>query len=273
VSLRLPKLRLRLPKLRFANATDLLADDAGGWSNLGDWSSVTDSSGNAYASACRALAERVGHAAGISPDTRVLDLGCGAGASLALWRERFGARHSDAIEAQPAQAARASRLGSKVHVGFVSDVLPTIAARYDAIVSVDAAYHFGPLVPLVRALAGRLAPGGALAFTTLAHASNSSWLRRTALRAASIDPAACIPLPRLEGVLAAAGFSDSDITILDRGVLTGFADFVARRGRELPMVARVSPGWLKIALTARACRALVTNGAAHYVLVRATRAR
>lgn len=254
-------------KRRFAIATELLSDDARGWSNLGDWSHTND-----YATACRALAERVGEAAQLGSDTRVLDLGCGAGASLALWREHFGAQDCDGIEAQPAQAARARvATAGRVHAGLAQDVLRGLG-RYDAIVSVDAAYHFGPLAQLLSTVADHLEPGGQLAFTTLTLARRGvACLARPALAAASIAPAALFDRESLDALLAVAGFSDIAVTTLDREVLAGFAAFVARRRVDLTLRARLSPGWLKIAVTAHACRALVANGRVHYVLVRATR--
>ncbi len=287
-------------------ATTLLAAEPDGWSNLGDWSGAD---ANDYPGACRRLALRVGNAAHIGAGARVLDLGCGAGASLRLWREHFGAARCDGIEAQPALAALALAHGTVIH-GAVPDALAHLGPEaYDAIVSVDAAYHFGSLAELVTALIPRLVPGGSLALTTFAWsgAAPTGALGlgvRAVLAAAAIDSAAIVPLGDLEGhgqpfgpsagghgqpfgpsagghgqpfgpsaggLLARAGLEHAHVERCDHDVLDGFASFVARRRAELPLAARLTPGWAKIALTARACQRLVASGLAHYVLIAASR--
>ena len=51
------------------------------WINLGYWTAPSDT----LASAARALAVRLGEAAGLSAGDRVLDVGCGYGDSSLLW--------------------------------------------------------------------------------------------------------------------------------------------------------------------------------------------
>ena len=72
--------RQRERRLLHAGAADT------GWHNLGWWEPGDD-----YAGAARRLGEAVGAAAGVSSGARVLDLACGAGASLRMWRDDFEA--------------------------------------------------------------------------------------------------------------------------------------------------------------------------------------
>lgn len=278
-----------------AIALDLLDDTPAGlaWSNLGDWSTTGDSALD-YPTACRQLALRVGRAAALQPGDAVLDLACGHGASLALWPDAFGVRDVSGLELREDCIAHIRRhaltapstlptlpalptLAALVPGRF--DTLPPPAAltarRFDAVLCVDAAYHARSLAAFAALAAALLPPAGRLAFTTLLRPDPAPALSPAldfSLARAGIPAASVLRADTLRATLAAQGFRDIHLTLLDTEVLAGFAAFVQRRRAALPWRRQASPGWLKIQATAWLCHTLYRHRALHYVLVSATRA-
>lgn len=232
----------------FAVATTLLGG-TGRWQNLGLWPAPS------YDAACEALALTVGEAARLRPRDRVLDVGAGTGASLDLWRESFGANPLG-LDPHP----RASRPDLIANAAIRAGRL-AVPGPFDAIVSVDSAYHFAPLTTWLRATHDQLAPGGRLAFTTIAAGRPWSWLGRLA----DIPSGAIVPRADVPTHLETAGFEDPEVQDLSHAILAGFADHVASLGH------RDGPGWTKIALTARLARMGSSSGALAYLLVSARR--
>jgi SAM-dependent methyltransferase len=103
----------------------------------------------------------------------VLGVGCGAGDELQLWAQEFGAAQVLGLEPDPALAAAATRFaGPDVEVrtlpwrALASHAGP--AGCFDAVVCVDAAYHFSPRAAFLAAAWRAPAPGRAAgAFTDL----------------------------------------------------------------------------------------------------------
>jgi ubiquinone/menaquinone biosynthesis C-methylase UbiE len=101
-----------------------------------------------------------------SPCTRVLDVGCGAGAFAAELARR--AEHVDALDRSPAMIEAARQMTPANVTCILSDVMrdPLPAERYDAIVSVTALHHL-PIDDALRRLSRALRPGGVLAAVAL----------------------------------------------------------------------------------------------------------
>lgn len=192
------------------------------WGNLGLWPAAD------YAAACTALAQRVGKAARLGPGQRVLSLASGAGDELALWRGPFGA----------AQA-----------IGTERDTGPAPPGPFDAVVCVDAAYHFAPRRDFIASAFDRLRAGGHLAFTDLTLAGRAGLLIRGAARACGLAAAELVTVETRSRQLRAAGFVDVVAEPLDAAVLDGFVAFVAAQRRRLGAEAR-GPGWRRVAVTA-----------------------
>lgn len=266
----------------FAIATELLADQAGGpaWSSLGYWAQATD-----YPEACRRLALLVGEAAELTASDTVLDLACGQGASLVLWPQAFGVQQITAIELQArcVAAIRAESLPAvqAIHQArFDSLPLPEAlpAHAFDAVLCVDAAYHARSLADFVAFTGEALKPEGRLVFTTLVQSKaliTSRWRRgllRLLLAAAHVPAASVQTSGELRQTLSQQGLCCVAIRHLDADVYNGFADFVQRRGHELPWSSKFSAGWCKIRLTAWLCRLLHRTGYLHYSLIKSYRA-
>lgn len=259
---------------RYEVASRLLEDEPtpSGWGNLGDWSAASS-----YAAACRALAIRVGKAAGLSDRSSVLDLGFGGGASLSLWATAFGVRRVDGIDVRPhcvrsASGHRGPAPGT-LHAGPVLTVLPKLEDSYGALVSVDAAYHFGSLSRLLADAVERLATPGSIALTTLAWPATSGrttrWLWRCCLAVAAIPASAVVRIDRLVDIAESAGLSNCRVELLDEPVMAGFARFVEHRQALLRPHRRADPGWRKIRATARFCTWATRTRQLHYVLLSA----
>jgi SAM-dependent methyltransferase len=205
-----------------------------GWHNFGCWPAAD------YASAAEALARLVADAACLGPGQRVLAVGAGLGEEGRVARRRYG----------------------------VADVVCTdvghpdlsVTGAFDAVLCVDAAYHFSPREDWLRGLVARLQPGGRLAFTDLTLAPASALTRRA--RQALLVPLlaragiAGEDLLDLQGALArlrAAGLTDVTATRLDHAVLDGFIAF-ERRQRQRLAADGVPAGaaWRRVRVTAQA---------------------
>lgn len=266
------------PQSDFVIPVDLLSGDraALAWANLGDWTATSS-----YAQACRQLALRVGAAAALRPDDRLLDLACGEGASLQLWPEAFGLRQVTGLEYQARCVEHIRRhppQGLDAILQGRFDELPASAAlpaqSFDAAVCVDAAYHAVSLQAFAAFAARLLRAQGRLAFTTLLAEPTPGprdHLLRITLARAGIPSGSVLTEAALRTTLSQQGFSDISLQWLDAEVLQGFADFVQRRAAELPWTRKAGAGWLKIRATAWLCRHLYRGGHLHYCLVSAKR--
>lgn len=192
------------------------------WGNLGLWPAAD------YAAACTAPARRVGEAAELGPGRQVLSLASGAGDELALWRAHFGV----------AQATGTER-----------DTGPVPPGPFDAVLCVDAAYHFAPRSDFIALAGQRLRRGGHLAFTDLTLAGRAGLLIRGAARACGLAAAELVTIETRSRQLRAAGFVDVVAEPLEAAVLDGFVAFVAAQRRRLGTEAS-GPGWRRVAVTA-----------------------
>lgn len=248
----------------------LLADDTAGWRNLGLWPH------NVYAQAAEALAVRVGEAAQLTEHSQLLELACGEGASLWLWRRRFNVAKIAAIEIQTACVHSLLQYSPAAwvieHGRFDALPLPASieAGCYDAVVCVDAAYHARSLSAFLQVAKTALSAGGRLSFTTLAvNPAYGEMPKLLSFLLAKADiPAGSMKAPKdIVNCLNNAGFSDVTIELLDEKVFAGFAQYVRDRAGQLKWTQKMSPGWLKIIATAALCDALADKPRLHYVLV------
>jgi len=100
---------------------------------------------------------------------RVLDVGCGGGDFLRWLAARAPATERCGIELDPIRAERARAADPQAHVaaGSVVDALAAVPGAFDLITLWDVFEHLPDPAAALDALAGRLAPGGALFVQTI----------------------------------------------------------------------------------------------------------
>jgi len=248
------------------------------WGNLGDWTHA-----RTYAEACEALAVRVGEAARLRDGDEVLEVACGEGEGLCLWRERFGVGCVTGLDVHPrwVEAAR-KRLaakgvgeGARAEVGNAVDLSRFARSSFDAVVCVDAAYHFDTRSRFVAEAVRALRPGGRLALSDLLldHETRGlfeSAAVRGAARACLIPRENLLTESAYVTELERLGLEDVRVERLDVAVLEGFSSFIRRQrlayGRE-------EGGWSKLLVTAWAAGLAHRRKWVHYVVVSAIRRR
>jgi MPBQ/MSBQ methyltransferase len=225
---------------------------AGHWGSLGLWPAVD------YASACQALADRVALAAHLPPGARILSPGCGNGEELTHWHRRYGA--VQVIGVDRAEAAAGMRPGPAAVRRIQGDAMSLTSlcgAGFDAVLCVDAAYHFSPRADWLQQVRSVLKPGGWVVFTdltlqpTVLPLTGARWLLAPVAQGAGIDTADLMPASAGVDRLKALGFTNVRSEALDSEVLDGFAAFVREQTQRLGQEAQ-SPGWRRVAATARA---------------------
>ncbi len=92
---------------------------------------------------------------------RVLDIGCGAGAT-AVWLRDHGTRVVHGIEIVEEQAARADEVLDRVWHGSVEQHLGDVEGPYDAVLCLDVLEHLADPYAVLRQVRGLVEPGAAL---------------------------------------------------------------------------------------------------------------
>ncbi|SHE71555.1 class I SAM-dependent methyltransferase [Streptoalloteichus hindustanus] len=228
---------------RMYGPEDLATRDlfAGGFINFGYWASIPldgpISVGQRITSQ-RRLYEVALDALGISPTTRLLEVGCGRGLGTALAASAYRARSADGVDIHPDQVARARRTNAAAiassggrlayHQG-AANALPFPDASFERVLSVEAAQHFDDIPGFAREVYRVLVPGGRLLVTTFfatgeAHATELASLIHT--MDTGVDHARSVGLVARE--LAAAGFSEVSSRSIGEHVWPGWDRWLAQ---------------------------------------------
>jgi SAM-dependent methyltransferase len=226
------------------------------WTNLGYWPGATS-----YVEAARELARRVGQAAQLRPGDVVLDYACGYGDSLKLWVEEFGVARVVGVEPDPSVtsivARRVAEWGLADRVSVITaraeEVMPSeLVPRANAVVCVDAAYHFADLRGWLGRVARALPKGGRVGFCGVEFSDGAagSWLVRGMVRIAGIPKENVSPAAGAREVLMAAGSTVCSSDEAGSAVLDGFARGASSRGVPLRLT-RAGICLLRIGAVAR----------------------
>lgn len=252
------------------------------WANLGDWRQARD-----YGAACEALARRVGEAAALTPGCRVFDLACGLGASVGFWRTAFAAALVDAADPD-AEAMMDLRRRAPAGLGqaFTADCALLAAPSspltadadhsYDALVCVDAAYHFADPAHLWQLASRLLRPGGRVAWTTLAWRAGAAPASldlgsKLLLKAARVPARALLTRAATATAVVGHGLELKVFQNLNQDVLGGYSTHVQRLASAWGSSAWLKPGWPKVYGAALLARRLLGAGELDYVLFAAQR--
>jgi cyclopropane fatty-acyl-phospholipid synthase-like methyltransferase len=221
--------------------------------NFGWWARTSE-----YAEAAAALAWQVGHTAGLTAGDQVLDVGCGAGDSTALWIREFGAARVLGIEPNLTVAARARRrvaaweLDDRITIEARSAESfddPDALAQMTAVVSVDAAYHIETRARWLERLSASCGSGTRLGLFDIALRDAADRARFSGYaRHAGIPAANLWSVDEIVPTLNAAGFTDVSVRRCEAEVFAGFIRFARRKA--VPFASHPGQGGWRALTTA-----------------------
>lgn len=243
------------------------------WGNLGDWSHTSE-----YVEAARALARRLGEAAGLRPGQRVVDLGSGAGDQLRMWVESFGVEHVTAVEADPGLARRARERvtgwGLDACIKIVGGEATTAHwtdTAVDRVVALDSAYFFESREAFVRRCRSALRHEGVLAVTDLLLGEGVPACMAGAVAPIfGISRGDFLAEPRYRALLTENGFHDIRIHDCTDEVLGGFSRWVRSGGHRFGRASAVTTR-MGLSITAWAAWLLARPTGVRYVVTTARR--
>ena len=266
----LKTLRQQLIQHKYAINAKQLGDPAQlPWSNLGYWDEAT----SCYPQACRQLAEQLAQAVQLNSNDRLLDLGCGQGASLLLWQQHYQLQHIEAVELQAVCVLHIQKYLPQLHAvsdSFLNLRKISFQHSFDVVLCIDAAYHSNVDL-FLDAVCSVLNPQARLGFHYLIF--SEKWHTLTALQKQKyrvLLKAADVHLDHLmsESCLVQSlqdyHFIDIQVRDLSSAVLQGFANYF----QQLPQHTAGLDAF-KIRMTAKLCEKLYADGLIKYVQISA----
>ena len=258
----------KLPKHKYAISAKILGDDAEcAWTNLGYWDDATSS----YPQACKQLAEHLAQSVRLSAEDRVLDLGCGQGASLQYWLDHYHIADLEAVELQKQCVSNIQKKLPKVtaihHQSFLNLNEIPFSKKFDVVMCIDAAYH-SDLDLFLNSVQPVLNSKGRLAFHYLMWSdaflnSKQRVKYQYLLKAADVKFKNLKTEPQMAQMILNAGFEQIEILDLSKAVLAGFSQYIASR----VTVKNGGIDQFKIQMTAKLCSTLFRDGLVKYVQV------
>lgn len=259
---------------KYAIDAKRLGDDALlAWSNLGFWQGQH----NHYPQACQSLADQIAQSSQLKSTDRVLDLGCGQGASLLHWLQHYHIQQLSAVELQPSCVKRIQKQLPQVQIhcgSFLNLKALQLLNSFDVVLCIDAVYH-SDLNSFLNSASSVLNSKGRIAFHTLMWSEN--WLKCSALqkqkyryllKSADVNWQHLMDRQQLGQTLAQHGFTDIQIQDFSEPVLNGFAEYIETRKIEK---SAFDLAQLKINMTAKLCRKLYQDGLVRYIQISAVK--
>ena len=259
------------PQHKYAIDAKMLGDQAEiAWSNLGFWDTATVS----YPQACSQLAQRLADAIYLNSNDTLLDLGCGQGASLVLWKTHYQVQHIEAVELQASCTALIQKNLNFVHrvhqQSFLNLNEKSFEFKFDAVLCIDAAYH-SDLNSFLSSVDSVLNSKARIGFHYLALTDRWQILSRIQqqkyaylLKCADIQIQHLKTNNQIENTLQEFEFKNIQIKDISHAVLNGFAGFAQQRKAQCRGLAG-----FKIQMTAKLCEKLYRDGLLAYIQVSA----
>lgn len=267
----LQAIRQKFPQHKYAINAKQLGDDAVlAWSNLGYWKDATLS----YPEACAQLADQLAQAVALNANDCLLDLGCGQGASLLHWQQRYQVRHIEAVELQSSCVQQIQQhlpqLAAIYQQSFLNLKQIPFKQHFDVVLCIDATYHCN-LNSFLDSVESVLNSKGRLGMHYLM--LSEQWLNLSAvqkqkykwlLKAADVHLDDLMTVSALEQTFRQHDFTDITIRDLSPAVLQGFANHI----QQLPQQSTGLDAF-KIRMTAKLCHKLYVDGLVKYVQITA----
>ena len=269
-----------LPQHKYAINAVALGDNAElPWTNLGYWNDATSS----YPQACCQLADHLAQAIQLKADDRLLDLGCGQGASLQHWLEHYQIQDLEAVELQNQCVLRIKeklpQLTAIHHQSFLNLNSVSFSRKFDAVMCIDAAYHcnLNSFLASVTAVLNSKARIGFHCLMLSDDWQTASTIKKlqyqALLKSADVRLAYLYNQIGLEQLLQQHGYGQIVIEDLSEPVLYGFSDYIFQKIEAVTELEQQNAGSrldiFKIQMTARLCKKLYKDGLVRYVQVSA----
>ncbi|ENW83116.1 hypothetical protein F909_00708 [Acinetobacter sp. ANC 3929] len=259
---------------KYAIDAKRLGDDALlAWSNLGFWQDQHHD----YPQACRSLADQIARSTQLQATDRVLDLGCGQGASLLHWLTHYQIQQLSAVELQADCVKRIQKQLPQVQIhceSFLNLKALQLLNSFDVVLCIDAAYH-SHLNSFLDSASTVLNSKGRIAFHTLMWSENwqnCTYLQKQKyhylLKSADVNWQHLMGQQQLAQSLVQHGFSDIEIQDFSEPVLNGFAEYIETRKIEKTVFDLAQ---FKINMTAKLCRKLYQDGLVRYIQISAVK--
>ena len=243
------------------------------WSNLGYWNDAT----SFYPEACRQLADQLAQAVHLTSKDRLLDLGCGQGASLVHWQQQYHVQNIEAVELQSSCVIQIQKLLPELPAihqqSFLNLKQVQFQTGFDVVLCMDAAYHSN-LNLFLDSAGSVLNSKGRLGFHYLMW--SEKWLDLNSfqkkkyqwlLKAADVNLNHLMTELVLKQTLQSYEFAEIEIRDLSKGVLQGFANYFHTLQQLSPQTTDLDA--FKIRMTAKLCRKLYAEGVVKYVQISA----
>jgi microcystin synthetase protein McyJ len=238
------------------------------YANFGYW----DRDDMTINEACDALTLRVAGAAGIGPGDRVLEAGCGYGASAVCYTQHCRPASVIGIDVTEIRIQTGREyvtqhgLGETIQLQMAdATALPFGAGAFTKILAIECAFHFDTRQDFMREAGRVLAAGGRLAVADIIPRTDTDLEHLAALAPSFSVRANFYDAVTYENYLRQAGFDDVRIEDITERTTTPFTEYVERVGRQTPGMRGVN--FLRTANLYRQYR----DAGAEYVLVSARR--